>query len=427
MKFNISGFSQEKLIEYGLDANDALILRWLIDFAATGKMRKLIDGKNIYYQVFYEAIIEEFPLMGIKTTKSIAARFEKYVTAGLLLKKRGGNHSGGSLTLYALTENITAMMYENRDSQSNFSEKKLTSIRQNEENNNVVEPKNNEEVVECKPGDNDENVDFLEENTQKLQENNLKNNVSEKNDTTPNNENAEKKLTSLRQNEDFSEKKSTSSREEVNFQPKGSQLPFALNNPSLNSSINSSSKETEKEELTKVLGYYIDIRTFSDDFVPKLLKKLNELDLPLAEYQEYVDFAYEYCSKKVSDKSKLMAYIYSSFADNFLINQFFEKKNKDKAFLENINIKCPVCGTVHSKYSQCPECDLKNPKSETEKKVRSAIYYLSPENKIKLREELNILTENFDLRKSNQQKEQREYIYKKYINIKHEDFLKIFG
>ena len=179
--------------------------------------------------------------------------------------------------------------------------------------------------------------------------------------------------------------------------------------------------------MTKVLGYYIDIRTFSDDFVPKLLKKLNELDLPLAEYQEYVDFAYEYCSKKVSDKSKLMAYIYSSFADNFLINQFFEKKNKDKAFLENINIKCPVCGTVHSKYSQCPECDLKNPKSETEKKVRSAIYYLSPENKIKLREELNVLTENFDLRKSNQQKEQREYIYKKYINIKHEDFLKIFG
>ena len=436
MKFNISGFNQKKLIEYGLDANDALILRWLIDFAATGKMKKLIDeDKTVYYHVFYEAIIEEFPLMGIKTTKSIATRFEKYVSAGLLLKKRGGSHFGGSLTLYALTENITEMMYENRDMQcsNNFSEKKLTSVRQDEkimQSDDIVECQNNNTFSSNKTENIGEYLTFLGENTQKLQKNMPENKIFLKNDMQCSNNFSEKKLTSVRQNEKNLQKKFGSSREEVEFFSEGSKLPFALNNPSTNSSGNSSSKKTEKEELTRILEYYVDVRTFSDDFVPNLLKKFNKLNLLMPDYQEYIDFAYDYCSKKVLDKSKLMAYIYSSFGDNFLITQFFNKKAKekqDKAFLENINIKCPVCGTVHSKYFDCPECNLKNPKSEIEKKIRSDIYFLSPKNKAKLREELNSLTKDFDLQKIKQQKVQRENIYKKYININHEDFVKIFG
>ena len=50
MKYTICGFNQQKLFEYSLDINDAQILRWLIDFAATGKMRKLIENNTVYYR-----------------------------------------------------------------------------------------------------------------------------------------------------------------------------------------------------------------------------------------------------------------------------------------------------------------------------------------------------------------------------------------
>ena len=42
MKYTIEGFAQDKLIELELDVSDALILRWFIDFAGTGNMKRLI-------------------------------------------------------------------------------------------------------------------------------------------------------------------------------------------------------------------------------------------------------------------------------------------------------------------------------------------------------------------------------------------------
>ena len=38
MKYTIEGFSQLEMIRIGMDAIDALILRWFIDFKDSGKM-----------------------------------------------------------------------------------------------------------------------------------------------------------------------------------------------------------------------------------------------------------------------------------------------------------------------------------------------------------------------------------------------------
>ncbi len=147
MKYTICGFSQDKLYEYQLDINDAMILRWLIDFAATGKMKKLIENNLIYYLVNYEAIICAFPIMGITSTKAIANRFEKYVKAGLLLKtvKKGGSFSG-TATLFSITSLVGDMIYDNEKPQTkaeiSISDKKQTSSRNEEKQSDSESDKN---------------------------------------------------------------------------------------------------------------------------------------------------------------------------------------------------------------------------------------------------------------------------------------------
>ena len=132
MKYTICGFNQQKLFEYSLDINDAQILRWLIDFAATGKMRKLIENNTVYYLVNYEAIICAFPIMGITSTKAIANRFEKYVKCGLLQKtvRKGGAFSG-TATLFAITALVGEMIYEEKPEQnsSKEAENKADSVK----------------------------------------------------------------------------------------------------------------------------------------------------------------------------------------------------------------------------------------------------------------------------------------------------------
>ena len=214
MKYTICGFSQQKLFEYQLDINDAQILRWLIDFAATGKMRKLIENNIVYYLVNYEAIIRAFPIMGITSTKAIANRFEKYVKCGLLQKtvRKGGSFSG-TATLFAITSLVGDMIYEAdkqpEKSESSDSDKNQTSCRKEEINTSTT---------------------------------------SDKNQTS------------------YRDKNKTSCRTRT-------KLPVALKNSSLNSSaINSSSSSalpvgSEEAQLTKILNYYVDSLVFQFLFV----------------------------------------------------------------------------------------------------------------------------------------------------------------
>lgn len=381
MKYTICGFSQEKLFEYQLDINDAMILRWLIDFAATGKMKKLIENNLIYYLVNYEAIICAFPIMGITSTKAIANRFEKYVKAGLLQKtiKKGGSYSG-TATLFAITSLVGDMIYDSEKPQNRekaeikISDKKQTSCR------------------------TEEKVDDSE---------------SDKNQTS------------------YRDKNQTSCRT-------GTKLPVALKNSSVNSSdINSSSRQKEQEAeetvLKKSLDCYVDTRAFSDDLIPHLVYKLREFDIHPDKYQDFVDFAYAECSKKVRDKSRLMAYIYKSISDNYLISQFLQFKRAEeekKVELENQMIICPVCGRKHH-YADTCFCGLKNYRNQLEIDFFRKIYQLPPEVKKKLQSELDTISAecglDFTPAKIAKLKSQKESVYYKYIKFPHEEYIKIFG
>jgi len=86
MKYTAQGFQQERLIELGFDCVDVEILRFIVDFYKTGKMRLInIDGRE-YFWIKYKYIIREIPIIKIKTLRAINERLLKFVKAGLMIK-----------------------------------------------------------------------------------------------------------------------------------------------------------------------------------------------------------------------------------------------------------------------------------------------------------------------------------------------------
>jgi hypothetical protein len=102
MKYTINGFNQDKLIKYGLDNNDALILRWFIDFKDSGKMKTFIIEDKLYYWLLYDYLIKDLPILKIK--KDMLYRRLKKMVAAEILKNRT-KRSGGTYSLYRLGNN----------------------------------------------------------------------------------------------------------------------------------------------------------------------------------------------------------------------------------------------------------------------------------------------------------------------------------
>ncbi len=385
MKYTICGFNQQKLFDYKLDINDAQILRWLIDFAATGKMRKLIENNTVYYLVNYEAIICAFPIMGITSTKAIANRFEKYVNCGLLQKtvRKGGSFSG-TATLFAITSLVGDMIYDEKTSQTE------------------------QKAAEKSESRNTETSD--------------KNQTSYRKEKEAPAANTDKNQTSYR------DKNQT-------FCRTGTKLPVALKNSSVNSSdINSSSSlEEEKEALYKYLSQYVNPDVFSEDFIPKLHKKLKEFDIISSEYESFVTFAWNECNQNVRDKTKLLSYLYRTVCDNYFITRYleFSRTKWESEQKTEKKIECPVCGSQHNYFESCSNCGLKNFQDPLEIQLYKKIFNLPEFEKKQMKKELEQLSLDIGLDFSPQSIErlnlQKEQIYKKYIKIPHEEFIKVFG
>jgi hypothetical protein len=87
MKYTIEGFNQVELVKMGLNSNDAIILRWFVDFYATSKMAivKNETGQEFKW-VKYQAVIDDLPILGITNKQVIARHFDKMVAAGIIEK-----------------------------------------------------------------------------------------------------------------------------------------------------------------------------------------------------------------------------------------------------------------------------------------------------------------------------------------------------
>lgn len=86
MRFTIEGFSQARLVELGLGYVEAALLRWLVDFAHTGKMREITDegGRRLWW-VRYDTVAADLPVLGISNVEVMRRRFARLVVAGVLV------------------------------------------------------------------------------------------------------------------------------------------------------------------------------------------------------------------------------------------------------------------------------------------------------------------------------------------------------
>lgn len=91
MKYTIMGFQQGVLMGFGMGVDEALILRTIVDFWFTGKMKvKEIDGKDFFF-LSYAFLVAELPILGIDR-RQLANKLDKMIACGLLersLEKTG--------------------------------------------------------------------------------------------------------------------------------------------------------------------------------------------------------------------------------------------------------------------------------------------------------------------------------------------------
>lgn len=87
MKLEILGFSQERLMALGLSLDEALLLRWFIDFKGTDRMEEHVnpDDGQTYYWVKGAKLVQDLPIL--TASEDYAARkFSKICSSGLLKK-----------------------------------------------------------------------------------------------------------------------------------------------------------------------------------------------------------------------------------------------------------------------------------------------------------------------------------------------------
>ena len=110
MKYTVFGFSQAKLIKLGLDIEDALILRYFIDFKDSGKMSKELFDTDVFYWVKYESIKKELPILNIGKDR-IYRKLKKLVDAGILVHQT--KKSGGTFSFYGVGKQYSSLITDN--------------------------------------------------------------------------------------------------------------------------------------------------------------------------------------------------------------------------------------------------------------------------------------------------------------------------
>lgn len=108
MKYTIEGFSQEYAItlkdeKSRIDCTDLAILRWFVDFQATGKMDFVDVGRDRFFWVNYNSLLDDMPILSL-SKRSLYDRLQKMVKFGLL--KHYHKKSGGSFSFYCFGDSF---------------------------------------------------------------------------------------------------------------------------------------------------------------------------------------------------------------------------------------------------------------------------------------------------------------------------------
>ena len=129
MKYNIFGFSQEKVLSLSrvivdkngkekdiyLDISDLMILQVMGDFMNRSKIIKYTINDKTYFNVQYKIILQDLPILKIKQ-QALTDRLNKMVELEVLEKEIVRNQSG-SYSVFRIGEKYEELKYDRRSSE----------------------------------------------------------------------------------------------------------------------------------------------------------------------------------------------------------------------------------------------------------------------------------------------------------------------
>jgi hypothetical protein len=86
VRYTIEGFSQQGLMNIGLDVVDAVILRFIVDFYLSGRMEKITEEDKEYVWIGLGYLLEQMPILNIER-RQLSNRIDKMAMGGLIEKK----------------------------------------------------------------------------------------------------------------------------------------------------------------------------------------------------------------------------------------------------------------------------------------------------------------------------------------------------
>lgn len=314
MRYSIFEYSQEKLISFGLDITDALLLNWFANFFC-GRMEKQIfkdenGNSKVFGWIKTSKIIEDLPVLEITSEKGIQKRLNAFVEKGLL-ERQILNTQKGKKSYYR-----TTILYESLIN---------TSIKQNEEKKDNSVKLNHADKTESNAssqGNSGYHADKTESNA------------------------------SSQGNSSYH------AQSNCGRHPQGNSGYHAISNSLINDNL---IKDTAANILActeKHFGQSI----FDSEFDKKAAAYLIKNNIQdINDIEGYFIFL-----KKILDTKKtvinLRGLAYKLFFEPDIIAEFIKSKQtelKKKDELEKRRIVCPCCGTFFlSENLECPECNL---------------------------------------------------------------------
>jgi hypothetical protein len=114
MIYSVHGFNAQKLAEYKLTNDDALILSFTLKFFSSGKMKTVVINDTLYFWLFYQHVIDElYPIIKLQCRRAIRNKFENYCKIGILNFKLIHELEGqrGNYTFYRFTEQFSKLLF----------------------------------------------------------------------------------------------------------------------------------------------------------------------------------------------------------------------------------------------------------------------------------------------------------------------------
>ena len=331
MKFSVWDYSQIKIAQFNrsypalaIDPTDIFIFTWFKGFATKTKSKssgntyskgmwtKTIDGVD-YFNIRYEAIIKDFPILSFTSVKSIQRRFDKYIEAGIFVKKIIYSGKKGNFTYFAFTDLFWSFEYDN-----NNPEHKQVSV------DNSVQTKTvgADNSVQTKTVGADNSVQTKTVGVDNSVRTLINNPITSLNNPT------------------------TTSSGEINFIPKENTDSF----------MQEEAENIILEKLKELFGGHL---VFDESFIPGILSLSKEFELEKNQIQGFLQFVFDRASEKKPNSLTNMYYKMAKspavIQDYVLSLQKLQKETKSK---DKDMALCPICGSSANVYRQCSCCNF---------------------------------------------------------------------